>query len=723
MSLSHGIRTWLLAGASTIGLVAVSAAPAAAFEVETGSDLKLTIDTTVSAGVTIRADDQNCSLVGINNGGCIRPDGLFPSQNTDDGNINFNEGEVVSAVTKFTTDILAEFGDFGAFARVKGYYDRAAESKFGDGEGGHPNLSSLVFGGPGSGTMTGEARDRAIDGIDFLDYYVYGNFDVDGHALQLRVGNQAINWGESLIFQGGVNSYLAFDVTALRAPGSELKEAILPQPTVYASFQLNDSLSFEAMYMYEYERTELDACGSFFATADLGAFEGCRGTYNGGTVAATGAPTFGPFADGTNNPLIINAGHRSPSDQGQFGLAARYYAEDIFDGTEFGFYFTRSHLKLPIASIYLPTIAESAATAEARLGPLTGITEAAYLAVVTSGTVAQLCALANGGVPQSFQDCAGEDGSSQLSNAIALGAIAYENISQHPEDVDMFGLSMSTTILGQSVAAEIAYYPDAPHAVPYVDTLTAGPLGNAANLPYICDLDESGGTNSAAETACIEANYSAAGFNGFGADVTGYRETETINAQFSTISLIQEVADVIGSNTFVFVTNVGVQYLPGIEQGDRLATALTGDYSAAPFIRMVPIANRVTGAELCAFYFLAIPAPGATTECGLPGGDDIYASEFSAGYRLIMSATYPNVFGLGVQVTPTIQWRHDVYGNSAGPIGPGIVEGVQAINLGLGFDYLSSFRGSIQYNATWGNDFHNAAIDKDYVTIDLSYSF
>lgn len=722
MSLSHGIRTWLLAGASTIGLVAVSAAPAAAFEVETGSDLKLTIDTTISAGVTVRADDQNCSLISINNGGCIRPDGLFPSQNTDDGDINFNEGEVVSAVTKFTTDILAEFGDFGAFARVKGYYDAAAESKFGDGEGGHPNLSSLVFGGPGSGTMTGEARDRAIDGIDFLDYYVYGNFDVDGHALQLRVGNQAINWGESLIFQGGVNSYLAFDVTALRAPGSELKEAILPQPTVYASFQLNDSLSFEAMYMYEYERTELDACGSFFAGADLGAFEGCRGTYNGGINAATGLEAPGPFADGTNNPLIRNAGHRSPSDQGQFGLAARYYSEDIFDGTEFGFYFTRSHVKLPIVSIHVPTIAESAVIAEARLGFL-GITEALYLALMPTGSIAEACTLANGGVPQTFQDCLGEDGSSQFTNAVGLTVIGWENISQHPEDVEMFGLSMSTTILGQSVAAEIAYYPEAPQSVPYVDTLTAAPLGFAANLPYICDLDESGSTNSAAETECIAANTSGAAFNGFGADATGYREAETINGQFSTISLIQEVADVIGSNTFALVTNVGFQYLPGIEQSDRLATARTGDYSSSPFVKMVPIANRMTAAELCAFYFLAIPAPGATTECGLHGDDDIYASEFSAGYRVIMSATYPNVFGLGVQVTPSIQWRHDVYGNSAGPIGPGITEGVQAINLGLGFDYLSSFRGSIQYNATWGNDFYNASIDKDYVTIDLSYSF
>lgn len=725
MSLSHGIRTWLLAGTSMVGLAAVSATPAAAFEVETGSDLKLTIDTTISTGAIMRVDERNCALIALNNGGCLTPDGYVPSQNLDDPNINHDQWDVVSAVTKFTTDISAEWGDFGAFARVKGYYDAAVDERFGDGGNGQPNFNSGFFGTSGSGTMTGDARDRAIDGIDFLDYFVYGNFDVDGHALQVRLGSQAVNWGESLIFQGGVNSYLPVDVTALRAPGAELKEALMPQPTVYVSLQLTSSLSLEAMYIYDYVQTELDACGSYFAGADFSAFEGCRGTYIGGFNAATGATTglaaIGPFSDGTNNPLIGNLGHRSADNQGQFGLAARYYAEDIFDGTEFGLYFTRSHLKAPILSIYVPTLAEAAVIAEARLGPLTGVTAAAFNAVVTTGAFAEFCALANGGVPQSFRNCLGADGSSQLSGAVGLGASSWSNISQHPEDIDMFGLSMSTTILGQSVAAEIAYYPDAPQQVPYVDTLTAAVLDNPINQAYICDLDASGTTNSPAETACISANQSAAVFNGFGADIDGYRETETINAQFSTISLIQEVADVIGSNTFTFVTNFGFQYLPGIGEEDRLAQVASGGYSDAPFIKLVPIANRLTPFETCAAYFLGSPL--VDTTCGAKPGDDIYASEFSAAYRVIMSATYPNVFGLGVQVTPSVQWRHDVYGNSAGPLGPGIVEGVQAINLGLGFDYLASFRGSIQYNAVWGNQTDNLSIDKDYVTIDLSYSF
>src|SRR5690606_4959054 len=40
---------------------------------------------------------------------------------------------------------------------------------------------------------------------------------------------------------------------------------------------------------------------------------------------------------------------REPSDSGQYGIAARWYSEDL-NNTEFGFYFMNYHSRLPIAS-------------------------------------------------------------------------------------------------------------------------------------------------------------------------------------------------------------------------------------------------------------------------------------------------------------------------------------------------------------------------------------
>ncbi|WP_223541592.1 MULTISPECIES: DUF1302 family protein [unclassified Pseudomonas] len=35
-----------------------------------------------------------------------------------------------------------------------------------------------------------------------LDYYAYGTWDVSGHALNARLGNQVVSWGESLLYPG-----------------------------------------------------------------------------------------------------------------------------------------------------------------------------------------------------------------------------------------------------------------------------------------------------------------------------------------------------------------------------------------------------------------------------------------------------------------------------------------------------------------------------------------
>lgn len=77
------------------GAYTVAAAFASAFLLSTSAsaanfvfgDLNVQIDTTVSAGVTLRASDRDCTKVSVLNGGCANGDGRTTGVNSDNGNL------------------------------------------------------------------------------------------------------------------------------------------------------------------------------------------------------------------------------------------------------------------------------------------------------------------------------------------------------------------------------------------------------------------------------------------------------------------------------------------------------------------------------------------------------------------------------------------------------------------------------------------------------------
>ena len=81
--------------------------------------------------------------------------------------------------------------------------------------------------------------EQKFDNIYLLDAYVYGSFDVGETDLQLRLGRQVINWGESIFIQG-VNQTNPIDVPAARRAGAELKEILMP--VWMAVFQLGPAV-------------------------------------------------------------------------------------------------------------------------------------------------------------------------------------------------------------------------------------------------------------------------------------------------------------------------------------------------------------------------------------------------------------------------------------------------------------------------------------------------
>ncbi|HAS55334.1 MAG TPA: DUF1302 domain-containing protein, partial [Nitrospiraceae bacterium] len=179
-------------------LLALSAAgPAQAYQFknESGS-VTGSFDTTISIGAMWRMQDQDPSLIGITNGGTSR------SPNEDDGDLNYDRGDLVSGLVKVTHEFDVAYGNYGVFLRGYYFYDYAASR----------NKEEL---GP-------LAKDRLINDVKLLDAYGRASFDLGGRTLNVRAGNQVVSWGESTFIPNGINVINPVDVTRLRAPGAEL---------------------------------------------------------------------------------------------------------------------------------------------------------------------------------------------------------------------------------------------------------------------------------------------------------------------------------------------------------------------------------------------------------------------------------------------------------------------------------------------------------------------
>src|SRR5690606_35032658 len=109
---------------------------------------------------------------------------------------------------------------------------------------------------------------------------------------------------------------------------------------------------------YEWEAVEAPTPGSYFGFVDLGTNNLVMNANLSFDGSAEDPDRVGCFLD---NPLTLNTDttatvlrvpDNEPSDQGQFSIAFKYYAEELNNGTEFGLYFINYHSKLPYVSFY-----------------------------------------------------------------------------------------------------------------------------------------------------------------------------------------------------------------------------------------------------------------------------------------------------------------------------------------------------------------------------------
>ena len=408
------------AGFALAGLIPlVQALPVGAVEFSfLDNEVSGSLDTTVSYGQLYRVQGQ---------------DKTNDDTNGNDGNRNFDTG-LVSEVFKITSDLEANYQNYGLFVRGTAFYDTQIMDKRNDNDDYRPSQSY-----PNNPYFTDETRESAGTNAEILDAYVYGNWDVGSMPLTVKVGRQVFNWGEGIFYRGGINTTNPIDAAKFRLPGSELKEVLVPVEAINFNIGLTDNLSLESFYQWNWKESAIDPAGTFFSETDLFA-DGGNTAYTrydnpllpvvmSGYESALAAGLVGNGLYGPNSYLdpenkvfkVANVGRDiNAKNDGQYGFALRYVAEEL-NLTEFGFYFINYHAKEPQIAVDLSQYdGVDLAALQSSQGPF-------------ASAVATL-------------DAAG--------NAVAR--------REYVEDIRVYGFSFNTNIGEASVFGEIAYRPNLP---------------------------------------------------------------------------------------------------------------------------------------------------------------------------------------------------------------------------------------------------------------------
>jgi len=272
--------------------------------------------------------------------------GLRNTINIDDGNRNFKRYSLVHNRLSAFGELNLERESYGAVFSGDAFYDQVYRQK-------NDNDTPREGAGQSVNTMgipvnQFTSTTRRIDGLRarLLDAYVYADHQfTDEIALNLRVGQQVVAWGESLFLRGIALSQGRADATRSSVPGAEIKELLLPTQQVGLSLSLNDRLTLLGNYKLEFKETELFPQGDYLSPADLigpgatftygsinPAFgEGCTGLLPppvpeavNATICGTGLP--GPLTNSEPFIYVYRQNDIKPSDWGQWGAGLKFAA-------------------------------------------------------------------------------------------------------------------------------------------------------------------------------------------------------------------------------------------------------------------------------------------------------------------------------------------------------------------------------------------------------------
>jgi hypothetical protein len=613
-------------------------------------ELRGSFDSTFSFGAIYRLDDPDRTYFGVANGG------LANSVNADDGNLNYRRGWA-SWAAKGTHDLELQYGDhLGAFARVTYFFDFENQ----DGDRARTPLSK-------------EAKERVGRRIDYLDLYGLWRGEIGGRDVDIRFGRQVLNLGESTFIPNGINIVNPVDISRLRTPGAELREALLPVTMLKGNIALTPTLTVEPFWMLEFRRVEIDPAGTYFSNNDF-ISRGAKNVYLG----------FGALSDLTPLGAIPRDRDREGNNFSQAGISARWLAANLND-TEFGLYYARYHSRLPVISARTPTTPINTDLT----GPLTQVFIRAGLPAATAAAQAagifQLIVLSQTNPAaltpvqlatlQAAQTQQAIAGARQI--ALLSAAATGRYFVEYPEDLNLVGVSFNTDIATTGVAlqGEISLKGDVPLQIDDVELLFA----------TLSALNPAFGANNQI------GNY----LGQLGREISGYRRLDVWTAQATATKVF---GPMLGASQMTLLGEVGGVYVPDLPDRNILRFDVNGTFTSGSQAAMVGTGSTLPATPLSQF-----------------------ADRFSWGYQALARLDYNNLFA-GVNVSPSIALAHDVSGNTPNPVG-NFLEGRKSLNLAVEFVWQNKWSTELRYVGFFGGGAQNLIADRDYVAATVKYSF
>lgn len=327
-------------------------------------DVHISIDSTATEGFGIRADNPSCELTGDPESyGCGSSANTQQWSAADNGNLNYKAGQAFTAYSKLTTEILVTDDPDGLSALARGSY-----------------LYDAAAAATDRTKLNDSAQEQIVYPGQLLDLWVAKKFQIGDQNWRARLGNQVINWGESLFLTGGIDATNAIDFQKSLIPGTQIKEYVLPAPMLSVAGSVMPGLNVEAYYQFSWNKTLYPPVGTYWSFTDsfgngirdpvtfstsnynvYGVDAGQLAQAMGMDLASRNAQTVlnnaivaGKIPGVVGAPILLD---RNPPEEGQFGVSAHYKPPGT--SIDLAAYFLNYHDKSPVAT----TVPDAAASA------------------------------------------------------------------------------------------------------------------------------------------------------------------------------------------------------------------------------------------------------------------------------------------------------------------------------------------------------------------------
>lgn len=318
-----------LAPLAAAAVVAAAPMAALAFDtIELGDGVALDARLNLNYTIGQRIKKQDPVLLGI--------------AGKNDGDGNFKKNALTTNRLAALLEAKLSKGDTGLVFSASSFYDDVYR-KTNDNDPA-ANNPGKVNKPPPYNEFTDEARRYHGGYSRILDGYGYTSFDLgDSSRATLRLGRQAVNWGEAMYYPNIAQAQGPFDGTKTSIPGTETKDAVLTEDQLSAAIQVNPNWSLLGQVQFGFHETITSAPGAYLSNSDaVGPGAVCLGPW-------TSIPAIpGLFSGFTGCSFGLRGDDIRPKNVGQWGIGTRVR---VTEATELGLYYLHFNDRTPLTVI------------------------------------------------------------------------------------------------------------------------------------------------------------------------------------------------------------------------------------------------------------------------------------------------------------------------------------------------------------------------------------